>query len=59
MLDSVQTILTVLDPFMSSGTTLFAAYEMGRNAIGIDMMPEYVAMVEEEFANFQKRLFSD
>jgi site-specific DNA-methyltransferase (adenine-specific) len=47
---------TVLDPFMGSGTTLFVAYEMGRKAIGIDIMPEYVAMVEAEFANFQKRL---
>jgi site-specific DNA-methyltransferase (adenine-specific) len=47
---------TVLDPFMGSGTTLFVAYEMGRKAIGIDITPEYVAMVEAEFANFQKRL---
>lgn len=47
---------TVLDPFMGSGTTLFVAHEMGRKAIGIDIMPEYVEMVEQEFANFQKRL---
>lgn len=47
---------TVLDPFMGSGTTLFVAYEMGRKAIGIDIIEEYVEMVESEFANFQKRL---
>jgi DNA modification methylase len=44
---------------MGSGTTLCVAYEMGRNAISIDIVPEYVAMVEAEFANSQKRLASD
>ena len=47
---------TVLDPFMGSGTTLFVAYDMGRKAIGIDIVEEYVEMVEEEFSNYQKRL---
>ncbi|MDQ7027095.1 MAG: site-specific DNA-methyltransferase [Anaerolineae bacterium] len=46
----------VLDPFMGSGTTILTAYEMGREVIGIDIMPEYVQMVEAEFTNFQKRL---
>lgn len=36
---------TVLDPFMGSGTTLFAARDMGRNALGIEILPEYFDMV--------------
>ncbi len=37
----------VLDPFMGSGTTLIVANRMRRNAIGIDLVPEYCEMVEE------------
>jgi len=47
---------TVLDPFMGSGTTLFVAYEMGRNAVGIEIMPEYYELVEKQLATLQKRL---
>jgi len=39
---------TVLDPFMGSGTTLFAAERLRRNAIGIDIMEEYCDMVKGE-----------
>ena len=35
---------TVLDPFVGSGTTLEAARRLGRNGIGIDILPEYCAM---------------
>lgn len=39
---------TVLDPFMGSGTTVFVTNRMGRNAVGIEIVPEYVKMVEEK-----------
>ena len=39
---------TVLDPFMGSGTTNFVAQRMRRNSIGIEIMPEYHEMVENE-----------
>lgn len=32
---------TVLDPFAGSGTTLFAAYDLGRNSIGMELSKEY------------------
>ncbi len=46
----------VLDPFMGSGTTVLVALEMGRKAVGIDIMPEYVEMVRKELAIYQERL---
>jgi len=33
---------TVLDPFMGTGTTLLAATKCDRNAIGVELMPEYI-----------------
>ncbi len=48
---------TVLDPFAGSGTTLFAACEMRRKAIGIEMVPEYVKAIEAKLKHRQQRLF--
>lgn len=39
---------TVLDPFMGSGTTILVAHRMARNAIGIEVVSEYVKMVENQ-----------
>jgi hypothetical protein len=35
---------TVLDPFLGSGTTLLEAYRLGRDGVGIDLSPDYVAV---------------
>ncbi|MCL2413069.1 MAG: site-specific DNA-methyltransferase [Bacteroidales bacterium] len=37
----------VLDPFAGSGTTLSVAKRMGRNSIGIEIVPEYVDMIRK------------
>jgi len=43
----------VLDPFAGSGTSLQAALELGRRAIGIDIAPEFVALCSEVVAPAQ------
>jgi site-specific DNA-methyltransferase (adenine-specific) len=37
----------VLDPFVGSGTTAVAAKNLGKNFIGIDINPEYVAIAKK------------
>jgi site-specific DNA-methyltransferase (adenine-specific)/site-specific DNA-methyltransferase (cytosine-N4-specific) len=37
---------TVLDPFVGSGTTIFAAEKLGRSCIGIDTVAEYLEMTK-------------
>lgn len=37
----------ILDPFMGSGTTALACHELGRNYIGCDISPEYVAIARK------------
>ena len=41
---------TVLDPFAGSGTSLRVCQQTGRNAIGIDINPEYTDMMLERLA---------
>ncbi len=36
----------VLDPFVGSGTTLLAAQDVNRNAVGFDLLPKYVDLCE-------------
>jgi len=38
---------TVLDIFCGSGTTLLVACQLGRNAIGIELSPEYAKLARE------------
>jgi len=47
----------VLDPFMGSGTTLIVANRMRRNAIGIDIVPEYCDMVNKQLQPVDLYLF--
>lgn len=39
---------TVLDPFMGTGTTAEAAIELGRNAIGYEINPEYKELIDNK-----------
>lgn len=41
---------TVLDPFAGSGTTLAVALELGRNAIGIELNPDYEPLIRKRIA---------
>ena len=47
----------VLDPFMGSGTTLLVANRMGRNSIGIDIVPEYCENVRKQLRVAELYLF--
>jgi len=39
---------TVLDPFSGSGTTLRVAHSMGRNGVGIELLPDYCELTASE-----------
>ena len=47
----------VLDPFVGSGTTLVAAQDCGRNAIGFDLKKEYVDLCRQRLS--QNSLFGN
>ncbi len=44
----------VLDPFVGSGTTLLAAQDLERNAIGFDLKKEYIDLSESRIENIPK-----
>lgn len=47
----------ILDPFVGSGTTLVAAKDCGRNAIGFDLKKEYIDLCRSRLS--QNMLFGD
>lgn len=47
----------ILDPFVGSGTTLVAARDCGRNAIGFDLKKEYIDLCRSRLS--QNMLFGD
>ena len=49
----------VLDPFSGSGTTLAAAYQLGRNYVGIDISEKYVKNAEKRLAELSKKQLED
>ena len=44
---------TVLDPFMGSGSTLIAAYKLGKLGIGIDIAQEYIDLAKERLQQIE------
>ena len=47
----------VLDPFVGSGTTCMAAKKIGRDFIGIEKEPDYVAIAEARIKSIPESLF--
>lgn len=47
----------VLDPFVGSGTTLIAANDLNRNAIGFDLQDSYISLCEKRL-NSQTNMFN-
>lgn len=47
----------VLDPFAGSGTSLRVAHRLGRNAIGIEISPEFCEMADRDIQESKARLF--
>ncbi|MCK4829387.1 site-specific DNA-methyltransferase [bacterium] len=48
----------VLDPFLGIGTTLIAARDLGRNAVGFDLSKKYIQSTKKRFAQ-QEMDFGD
>ena len=49
----------VMDPFMGSGTTLFAAQKMRRNSIGIEIVEDYYDTVKRSLNTTEPCLFEE
>jgi site-specific DNA-methyltransferase (adenine-specific) len=45
----------VLDPFLGSGTTCIASYELNRNAIGIEILEDYFNLANKNIDDIKKK----
>ena len=45
---------TILDPLAGSGTTLVVAKQLGRNAIGVEIDPEYVKITKSRLNSLRR-----
>jgi site-specific DNA-methyltransferase (adenine-specific) len=50
--------LTILDPFMGSGTTGVACKELGRNFIGIEIEPKYFEIAQRRINQTTELMFN-
>jgi site-specific DNA-methyltransferase (adenine-specific)/site-specific DNA-methyltransferase (cytosine-N4-specific) len=50
---------TVMDPFMGSGTTIFAAQKLRRNSIGMEILEEYYYTVKRSLRVVERYLFDE
>jgi DNA modification methylase len=48
---------TILDPFLGVGSTLKAAYKLGKKGIGFDLNKEYCEISKQRIKNQQQELF--
>lgn len=49
----------VLDPFAGSGSTIVTAQQMGKQGIGIELSPDYVALANRRLQELRAALFDD
>lgn len=49
----------ILDPFVGIGTTLIAAKDLGRNAVGFDLNPRYIKFTNERLKESNLLLFKE
>lgn len=48
----------ILDPFAGSGTTLAAAKKLGRTYVGIEIVPDYISIIEKRLEEVNPHNFS-
>ena len=45
--------ITVLDPFMGSGSTIIAAYKLGKQGIGVDISADYIDIAKQRIEQME------